>query len=221
MGYDCRWCCIRASDVGAPHHRDRWWLRAVRNAEHTRRHATEISGSVASGSDSDETGTKPTSESKGSGDAAVLADTSGKFSNGSSDNAGISMEYKQVFESGNDGWQDGFFCAMCGWRFESGRITKFGCPNCGKTQPEILAHTVSNGRERIAHTVSNGATSSGECAGSETTGGIDQARGYWEVESGVGRVVDGVAGRVHRLKALGNGQVPLQAATAWRLLGGA
>ena len=28
MGYDCRWLCIRASDVGAPHHRDRWFLLA-------------------------------------------------------------------------------------------------------------------------------------------------------------------------------------------------
>ncbi len=28
MGYDSRWICIRASDVGAPHHRDRWWLLA-------------------------------------------------------------------------------------------------------------------------------------------------------------------------------------------------
>jgi hypothetical protein len=29
-----------------------------------------------------------------------------------------------------------------------------------------------------------------------------------------------VAFRIHRLKALGNGQVPLQAAVAWKLLGG-
>lgn len=28
LGYDCRWLCIRASDVGAPHHRDRWFLLA-------------------------------------------------------------------------------------------------------------------------------------------------------------------------------------------------
>ena len=34
----------------------------------------------------------------------------------------------------------------------------------------------------------------------------------------VGRVADGVAARVDRLKAIGNGQVPLCAATAWRLL---
>jgi DNA (cytosine-5)-methyltransferase 1 len=34
------------------------------------------------------------------------------------------------------------------------------------------------------------------------------------------RVHDGVAARVDRLKAIGNGQVPLCAATAWRVLGG-
>jgi len=34
----------------------------------------------------------------------------------------------------------------------------------------------------------------------------------------LGRVADGVAARVDRLKAIGNGQVPLCAATAWRLL---
>ena len=37
-------------------------------------------------------------------------------------------------------------------------------------------------------------------------------------ESDVGRVAHGVAARVDRLKAIGNGQVPLVAATAWRLL---
>jgi DNA (cytosine-5)-methyltransferase 1 len=34
----------------------------------------------------------------------------------------------------------------------------------------------------------------------------------------VGRVADGVAARVDRLKAIGNGQVPLCVATAWKLL---
>lgn len=37
----------------------------------------------------------------------------------------------------------------------------------------------------------------------------------WEVEPSVGRVADGVARRVDRLKALGNGQVPSVAALAW------
>ena len=39
-------------------------------------------------------------------------------------------------------------------------------------------------------------------------------------EFGIPRVAIGVTARVDRLKAIGNGQVPLCAATAWRMLGG-
>jgi len=41
---------------------------------------------------------------------------------------------------------------------------------------------------------------------------------WWSIEPNVGRVVNGMASRVDRLKAIGNGQVPLCAATAWKLL---
>lgn len=41
---------------------------------------------------------------------------------------------------------------------------------------------------------------------------------WWSVEPSVGRVVNGLAGRVDRIKCLGNGQVPLCAATAWKIL---
>jgi len=41
---------------------------------------------------------------------------------------------------------------------------------------------------------------------------------FWAIEPNVGRVANGVAARVDRLKAIGNGQVPLCAATAWELL---
>jgi DNA (cytosine-5)-methyltransferase 1 len=41
---------------------------------------------------------------------------------------------------------------------------------------------------------------------------------WWQTEPPVGRVVDGLARRVDRLRALGNGQVPMAAATAWGLL---
>ena len=43
---------------------------------------------------------------------------------------------------------------------------------------------------------------------------------WWKTEPCVGRVADGVASRVDRLKAIGNGQVPLVAATAWNQLYG-
>ena len=41
---------------------------------------------------------------------------------------------------------------------------------------------------------------------------------WWEIEPNMGRVADGVAARMDRLKAIGNGQVPLCAATVWNLL---
>jgi DNA (cytosine-5)-methyltransferase 1 len=41
---------------------------------------------------------------------------------------------------------------------------------------------------------------------------------WWESEPDVGRVANGVADRVDRLKAVGNGQVPKVAETAWRML---
>jgi len=43
-------------------------------------------------------------------------------------------------------------------------------------------------------------------------------KSWWQSEPNVGRVADGVAARVDRLKAIGNGQVSLCAATAWRIL---
>lgn len=41
---------------------------------------------------------------------------------------------------------------------------------------------------------------------------------WWRTEPAVGRVANGVASRVDRLKAIGNGQVPLVAATAFETL---
>ncbi len=42
---------------------------------------------------------------------------------------------------------------------------------------------------------------------------------WWEVEPELGRVADGVANRVDRLKAIGNGQVPVVARSAYEYLG--
>jgi DNA (cytosine-5)-methyltransferase 1 len=43
---------------------------------------------------------------------------------------------------------------------------------------------------------------------------------WWATEPDVGRVAHGVANRVDRLKAIGNGQVPQAAALAWKILTG-
>ena len=43
---------------------------------------------------------------------------------------------------------------------------------------------------------------------------------WWQTIPDVPRVANGLANQSHRLKAIGNGQVPLQAAVAWKILGG-
>jgi hypothetical protein len=45
--------------------------------------------------------------------------------------------------------------------------------------------------------------------------------GWFDIEPNIGRVATGIKNRVGQLKGYGNAQVPLQAAAAYRLLGGA
>jgi DNA (cytosine-5)-methyltransferase 1 len=40
-GFDCEWSCIRASDLGACHRRDRWWLVAYSNSSGSQRFGRE------------------------------------------------------------------------------------------------------------------------------------------------------------------------------------
>lgn len=73
------------------------------------------------------------------------------------------------------------------------------CPDVANTDTMRLqgsrTDSYSQGRER------QNERSAGLC-------GADRWRTYWEAEPTVGRVANGITDRVHRLKMLGNGQVP-------------
>ena len=71
------------------------------------------------------------------------------------------------------------------------------------SKQQRLERRSDSGEQKIARAGSNGAY------------GCKQ---WWSIEPNVGRLVNGLASRVDELKALGNGQVPLCAATAWRVL---
>jgi len=49
LGYDTRWTCLRASDVGAIHERNRWWLLAYANGEQLRDKQRRRGGSSGTG----------------------------------------------------------------------------------------------------------------------------------------------------------------------------
>lgn len=129
MGYDAQWCCISASDTGAPHKRDRIWLVA----------------------NSDMRGTGWWKQQQGGGE-------------GSRDVADSAQLQRY---GGNDNGQ-------------------------GRALPESR----------------------------NSDSGSSPGNSRWPTEPDVGRVADGVAARVDRLKAIGNGQVPRVAATAFAILSG-
>ena len=54
--------------------------------------------------------------------------------------------------------------------------------------------------------------------GGKSCRGITEAGIYWKTEPRLGRVAHGVADRVDRIKAIGNGQVPAVVREAWNLL---
>jgi DNA (cytosine-5)-methyltransferase 1 len=76
----------------------------------------------------------------------------------------------------------------------------------------------SCGKGLQGHRKQRSIDSTKECKTIPWSSFIGGSRGWWESEPNVGRVANGVVARVDRLKAIGNGQVPLCAATAWNLL---
>lgn len=158
MGYDTRWICLRASDVGAPHHRDRWWLLA----------------------------------DSGSGRQREQGEREVQFSRGA--------KVVCASEVLADSWS----------------IAEGGLPV--RTKQENAGFGFS--REYVAYAY--GAQRQGVQRQERiTTEYADiSSPSWWETESGLGRVANGVPNRVGQLKGYGNAQVPLQAATAWKLLGG-
>ena len=93
----------------------------------------------------------------------------------------------------------------------------------GEQQSESIKETIGN----VANTCDEGLQRHGKqrsvneskkCERFPRIGFVSGSGEWWKSEPNVGRVANGVAARVDRLKAIGNGQVPLCAATAWNIL---
>lgn len=128
LGYGIRWCCIQASDVGAPHERERWF-------------------------------------------ALAYADDMRELQ---------PQRIEQV---------------------KRGRIGHGLEETADAVRKGLAGHRNESVREKQEQPAAGGSC-------------------WWATEPGLVRMVHGLPHRVHRIKALGNAQVPLQAAVAWKLLGG-
>jgi DNA (cytosine-5)-methyltransferase 1 len=142
-----------------------------------------------------------------------VADTKKLFCDGGNHNSRISMERKEESEFRNDGWEKTLAYA------NSTHGERNQCAE--RTQAQ---HANFDGSGKLAHAKDQGnvwrqwimgfAEQKNYSRGSSTNGRWQ----WWQFEPNVGRVADGMAARVDRLKAIGNGQVPLCAAEAWKLL---
>jgi DNA (cytosine-5)-methyltransferase 1 len=93
--------------------------------------------------------------------------------------------------------------------FRAGEVSQQQTPSV----PGVLPDTVRTGCEKLDTPAV--ATRPGQHTGISLENGEST---WWATEPDVGRVADGVASRVDRLKAIGNGQVPAVAADAWKVL---
>ena len=199
LRYDCRWGVLSASDVGAHHERDRWWLLA---------HAT---GAVSAGLPS--RAPAPHAEPGISGEVEnprctqwesrpeIQGDVRGMSANGQTRN--IAKRPGQALPNANRlspkraQQQDG-----------EGRGVGVGGTGNGK-----VADSCSQRLEGRQQPEANGP------AYRKSANSYQPIR-RWEPEPNVGRVAHGVPFRAHRLRGLGNAVVPAQAREAFeRLIG--
>lgn len=213
VGYDAEWMVLGADDVGAPHRRERIWILADSRGGRLSRTAEreiQLTGRT---------------EAVGTGDEVAYAAGHGR-SERRAESAGRQRGSQAVERGSQMADAPGERCGEAGQH---------------RRQPEERS---SGGRDALAHPNSQGlqiTRRSGQAPG--TNGGAITATyggRWWEVEPHLGGVVDGLASgvdihgthagldvgrvatgvpsRVGRLKAIGNGQVPLCAATAFRIL---
>jgi len=197
MGFDARWCVLGADSVGAPHKRDRIWIlatnsrgigRNIWSSDRQERHVLH-----------DINGDATQSQSTGEGRKCWISEVSTNVANSNC----IGLD-----ESKTE-WD----------RFGEQQI----CENQPNNRSEIWGKTVGCNQFRYEKEMVNTSSEDVERQRKISIGIKSQLRNignasWWKFESNICRVANGVASRVDRLKAIGNGQVPLCAATAWRIL---
>lgn len=239
LGYVGQWTCLRASDCGASHERDRWWglfsntdepqceRRGLSSGAH-QEHADVGGGawgenkSTVYGMDDElayrldenrgliKDQHRESRAKKESSQESAAFDTARRLSDVrkgcdrssssqsqpcfGSDSVMPSMPHKCGHGNSKKCWDSGCFEKM------------------GKSQLPSEMHLLS---ERV---YKNEVSANGLQQIVWKSGG-QAAKSWWDVVPNVLKV-DDPPNRTHRLKGIGNGQVPLQAAFAWKILGG-
>jgi DNA (cytosine-5)-methyltransferase 1 len=192
--YDCRWGRIGADDCGAPHIRKRFWLVGVLADAHDaglERHTGNETGKHKPGRIETRQDGLATEGGLGAG-AENVADTN--LYDGRKEYSTESQDRKAWMESG------------CGGA---------GCRKQGISKNVANAESVTSRKpSKENNSIPNERTTRQEF----DCGGVCNKWLSWPREPDLPRMAYGVADRVDREKATGNGQVPRLVAAAWNLL---
>jgi DNA (cytosine-5)-methyltransferase 1 len=223
MGYDAEWCVLGADDVGARHQRERIWIiakdtkqsRLLSHSEHNgigwrkqRSESIEKKTNVSNPNDQRREWVTTIQIDRCSGSINRKTNAS---------NAEESTSLAEVSNVANSNLSGFSPCNQSTSRSKQ-QVLEREFRRSGNESREI---SNSNGIGQSRQGSYGKSISQEEIRNRQTSiiGPICESN-FWSFEPNVGRVVDGMAGRVDRLKAIGNGQVPLCAATAWNILKG-
>ena len=210
LGYNASWCVVAASDVGAPHRRRRWFCMAVlrdANGDRLRKYQNKESSKRITG--------------EGELERDRLENISNNDSNTQCCGWNEDKQSSPERQFDVEGVRGDFPNTKCVGSNKVGQLeTKFkepshpiiGCP--GKSE---FSNTCGAGLEGALSEEERGRTSR-SCGEMEERwgGGFEE---QWKVEPSMGRLVDGASDWVDKLRILGNGVVPQQAAYAFQILG--
>jgi DNA (cytosine-5)-methyltransferase 1 len=235
LGYDSEWLCLRASDCGAKHHRDRWWCLSNRNGNSESVgpiHAGQIQESdIARQSDvfpyaqHNRDGWRqqqPKSTKKTSNDVADPRHSGiceRREPGDAVENVRLSSTIFRNDVSSREK-QKGEILAVT----DNKRCKEF-IPSCISNSKDIAGWSVNenvpnsqriglSGQREPINALSAAKENDREATGTEYGCSSD----FWSIEPDLGRVAHGIPNRIQRLKGLGNAQVPIQAAVAFQLL---
>ena len=244
MGFDARWGVLGAADVGANHKRDRIWIVAkwrgqLPHAQHNRIRWWEQQQTSIKKSSRELAYTTQLFSDGGNNNTRISMEreTQSKFGNNCgesniSNSISIGLQKstnKQQLESkgsnqlqieqpGDTSQMDDTNTNSQRWEWSTGE-SGTGTQGQSNRHSSNLCTEISNSsiqrcEERSSSSQNEKSASYVRWHDSHRQSRVD----WWATEPNVGRVANGVAARVDRLKAIGNGQVPLCAATAWRIL---
>lgn len=211
LGYRVAWDCLPASALGAHHQRDRLWILAARGGV-----SDPIGGQLRELGERDgEQCRQPwASESGDDGASGALADADREV-------GGSSLVGPDARPDGRD---DASGSGHGGGRFMA-KPTSFEFERIGRSSAGGQGQVVAEWSLQFPDATGEGwkqprSTREAVSGPSEIlrSSGCSRDSGAWPPEPGVGRMAHGVARRVDRLRALGNGQVPIVAAVAYLLL---